>query len=242
VAALNGVRPPVGQLIRKVVIVHATGCTATPSSSSPTAAPLPSFSSRIPIKRSLLPPPQRPRSPASLSTATCRTSRKSTSGCGPLDIPSEDVVIKDHGYCTSLYVYDPNGVRLEFTAECDEMPEILVRQKATAQRDPTTNACAASSTGQTLPDAALATTSYAANLVRTSRPRPRVDRPAAILMAVCGRTGAVEDLFKGLRGTCVAFIEGRGIPGRDFETAVFCALADLRRHHRDHEGNHRPAL
>jgi hypothetical protein len=42
------------------------------------------------------------------------------------------VVIKDHGYCTSLYVYDPNGVRLEFTADCDDMPEILVRQKATA--------------------------------------------------------------------------------------------------------------
>jgi catechol 2,3-dioxygenase-like lactoylglutathione lyase family enzyme len=45
---------------------------------------------------------------------------------------AEDVVIKDHGYCTSLYVYDPNGVRLEFTADCDDMPEILVRQKATA--------------------------------------------------------------------------------------------------------------
>jgi glyoxylase I family protein len=45
---------------------------------------------------------------------------------------AEDVVIKDHGYCTSLYVHDPNGVRLEFTADCDDMPEILVRQKATA--------------------------------------------------------------------------------------------------------------
>ena len=45
---------------------------------------------------------------------------------------SDDVIVKDHGYCISLYVYDPNGVRLELTADCDQMPEILVWQRATA--------------------------------------------------------------------------------------------------------------
>jgi glyoxylase I family protein len=45
---------------------------------------------------------------------------------------AEDVTVRDHGYCVSLYVRDPNGVRIELTADCDEMPEILIRQKATA--------------------------------------------------------------------------------------------------------------
>lgn len=45
---------------------------------------------------------------------------------------AEDVIIKDHGYCMSLYVYDPNGVRLELTADCEQMPDILAWQKTTA--------------------------------------------------------------------------------------------------------------
>jgi glyoxylase I family protein len=46
---------------------------------------------------------------------------------------ADDVILKDHGYCMSLYVYDPNGLRIELAADCDEMPEIMVRQKATAR-------------------------------------------------------------------------------------------------------------
>jgi glyoxylase I family protein len=41
--------------------------------------------------------------------------------------------VHDHGYCMSLYVYDPNGLRLEFTVDCVAMPEIAARQRATAR-------------------------------------------------------------------------------------------------------------
>jgi hypothetical protein len=33
----------------------------------------------------------------------------------------------------SLYVYDPTGLRLEFTVDCVAMPEIAARQRATAR-------------------------------------------------------------------------------------------------------------
>ena len=34
----------------------------------------------------------------------------------------------DHGYCNSLYVHDPNGLRLEFTADHPDIEAIVARQ------------------------------------------------------------------------------------------------------------------
>jgi catechol 2,3-dioxygenase-like lactoylglutathione lyase family enzyme len=39
----------------------------------------------------------------------------------------------DHGYCRSLYVNDPDGVVLEFTADPDDAAEIWAWQAATAR-------------------------------------------------------------------------------------------------------------
>jgi glyoxylase I family protein len=38
----------------------------------------------------------------------------------------------DHGYCTSLYVADPDGLRLEFTRDAEAADAINARQRATA--------------------------------------------------------------------------------------------------------------
>jgi glyoxylase I family protein len=38
----------------------------------------------------------------------------------------------DHGYCTSLYVSDPDGLRLEFTRDADDIERIDTHQRATA--------------------------------------------------------------------------------------------------------------
>lgn len=45
-----------------------------------------------------------------------------------------DAVMRDHGYCKSLYVNDPNGLRLEFTVDVPDMPDILRQQKASAHQ------------------------------------------------------------------------------------------------------------
>jgi glyoxylase I family protein len=39
----------------------------------------------------------------------------------------------DHGYCTSLYVSDPDGLRLEFTRDADDIDRIEANQRATAR-------------------------------------------------------------------------------------------------------------
>ena len=38
----------------------------------------------------------------------------------------------DHGYCTSLYMTDPDGLRLEFTRDVDNVEAIDAHQRATA--------------------------------------------------------------------------------------------------------------
>jgi glyoxylase I family protein len=38
----------------------------------------------------------------------------------------------DHGYCTSLYLTDPDGLRLEFTRDVDNVDAIDAHQRATA--------------------------------------------------------------------------------------------------------------
>jgi catechol 2,3-dioxygenase-like lactoylglutathione lyase family enzyme len=38
----------------------------------------------------------------------------------------------DHGYCTSLYLTDPDGLRLEFTCDTEDAAAIDARQRATA--------------------------------------------------------------------------------------------------------------
>ena len=38
----------------------------------------------------------------------------------------------DHGYCTSLYLSDPDGLRLEFTRDVDYVDQIDAHQRATA--------------------------------------------------------------------------------------------------------------
>jgi glyoxylase I family protein len=48
------------------------------------------------------------------------------------DYSEKEAYVHDHGYCLSLYVYDPNGLRLEFTADSADMPEIAKRQRASA--------------------------------------------------------------------------------------------------------------
>jgi glyoxylase I family protein len=44
----------------------------------------------------------------------------------------KEAYVQDHGYCQSLYVYDPDGLRLEFTVDRADMPEILARQRTSA--------------------------------------------------------------------------------------------------------------
>jgi glyoxylase I family protein len=43
--------------------------------------------------------------------------------------------ILEHGYCTSLYVKDPNGLMLEFTADRQDSPEIAAEMAVTAHAD-----------------------------------------------------------------------------------------------------------
>jgi len=75
-----------------------------------------------------------PASPFAHIALSCdrQTQREVQNRLGRAGYRAEDVTVRDHGYCLSLYVYDPNGVRIELTADCEEMPEILIRQKATA--------------------------------------------------------------------------------------------------------------
>jgi glyoxylase I family protein len=49
-------------------------------------------------------------------------------------INEDKAFLRDHGYCMSLYVRDPNGLRLEFTVDSPDMPDILEWQKASAHQ------------------------------------------------------------------------------------------------------------
>ena len=41
----------------------------------------------------------------------------------------------EHGYCTSLYVSDPDGLTVEFTVDAADVEEIDARQRATAHHE-----------------------------------------------------------------------------------------------------------
>lgn len=56
--------------------------------------------------------------------------RLTAAGYGP-----DKVTFRDHGYCESLYLRDPNGLRLEFTVDRDEMPQIGAEKRLTAHED-----------------------------------------------------------------------------------------------------------
>ena len=43
--------------------------------------------------------------------------------------------VVDHGYCRSLYLTDPNGLRLEFTVDHPQLETISIRRRETAHRD-----------------------------------------------------------------------------------------------------------
>lgn len=43
--------------------------------------------------------------------------------------------ITDHGYCVSLYVTDPNGLRLEFTVDHEKIDEIVAFQAGVARAE-----------------------------------------------------------------------------------------------------------
>ena len=45
------------------------------------------------------------------------------------------VRLTDHGYCTSLYVTDPNNLRLEFTVDHPDLERINARQRQHAHED-----------------------------------------------------------------------------------------------------------
>jgi catechol 2,3-dioxygenase-like lactoylglutathione lyase family enzyme len=41
----------------------------------------------------------------------------------------------DHGYCRSLYVYSPDGLRLEFTVDHPKVEEIMAERRGSAHAD-----------------------------------------------------------------------------------------------------------
>ncbi len=50
-------------------------------------------------------------------------------------ITEPQTYILNHGYCYSLYVFDPSGLLVEFTVDCDEVDEINADKKKTAHED-----------------------------------------------------------------------------------------------------------
>jgi glyoxylase I family protein len=49
-----------------------------------------------------------------------------------LEANGYELRVTDHGYCVSLYVTDPNNLRLEFTVDHPELEQINANQAATA--------------------------------------------------------------------------------------------------------------
>jgi catechol 2,3-dioxygenase-like lactoylglutathione lyase family enzyme len=52
-----------------------------------------------------------------------------------LEASGHPVRVTDHGYCVSLYVTDPNNLRLEFTVDHPEVERINAGQRAHAHED-----------------------------------------------------------------------------------------------------------
>ena len=48
---------------------------------------------------------------------------------------SDRVTVRDHGYCESLYLRDPNGLRLEFTVDRPEAVLLAEQMRQTAHAD-----------------------------------------------------------------------------------------------------------
>jgi len=46
-----------------------------------------------------------------------------------------DMYVLEHGYCHSLYVFDPAKLLIEFTVDCDEMDEINADQRTKAHKE-----------------------------------------------------------------------------------------------------------
>jgi catechol 2,3-dioxygenase-like lactoylglutathione lyase family enzyme len=52
-----------------------------------------------------------------------------------LEAAGHPVRVTDHGYCLSLYVNDPNNLRLEFTVDNPKAEGVLVERRGTAHTD-----------------------------------------------------------------------------------------------------------
>ena len=52
-----------------------------------------------------------------------------------LEAAGYETRLTDHGYCLSLYVHDPNNLRLEFTVDHPDIERIMDRQRGTAHAD-----------------------------------------------------------------------------------------------------------
>lgn len=52
-----------------------------------------------------------------------------------LEAAGYPIRVTDHGYCLSLYVNDPNNLRLEFTVDHPELDRIMARQRQTAHAE-----------------------------------------------------------------------------------------------------------
>jgi len=52
-----------------------------------------------------------------------------------LEAAGHDIRVTDHGYCVSLYVHDPNNLRLEFTVDHRDIERIMATQQGRAHED-----------------------------------------------------------------------------------------------------------
>ena len=52
-----------------------------------------------------------------------------------LEAAGHEIRVTDHGYCLSLYVNDPNNLRLEFTVDHRDLDRIMARQRKNAHAD-----------------------------------------------------------------------------------------------------------
>ena len=72
------------------------------------------------------------RTGSTTSPSKCRTWRRCTKASGALEAAGVDVLgPKDHGFCQSIYFFDPNGIRLEMTVRT-EAPGELHRMESVA--------------------------------------------------------------------------------------------------------------
>ena len=64
----------------------------------------------------------------------CRAHWSTRNGCDALDAAGQHRTT-DHGYCVSLYVTDPDGLTLEFTADPENVAEISEWQRSNAHSE-----------------------------------------------------------------------------------------------------------